>query len=236
MSEIRQRIAHNIDAVRSRIAAAAQRSGRSATDVTLVGVTKYVDVELTRLFPDAGCTVLGESRPQQLWEKAKRIPDPRVEWHLIGHLQRNKIRRTTPICTCIQSVDSLPLIELLERDGERRNQPMRALLEVNISGDRAKHGLTPPAALELAARLADLHYLRITGLMTIAALLSDAETAHADFAALRQLRDAMQARCGDTVSLSDLSMGMSRDFETAIEEGATIVRVGSALLEGVDGR
>ncbi len=235
MDEVLERLTRNVDVVRARIAAAARHGGRSAEEITLVGVTKYVGAEITRLFPDAGCTVLGESRPQQLWQKAAEIDDPRIDWHLIGHLQRNKISRTLPIVACIQSADSVALLDQLQRHAKRLSVAPRVLLEVNISGDPEKHGFAPDAAGALAARLDAWHPVRFIGLMTMAARASDAESARADFAALRRLRDQMRAECAGSVDLSELSMGMSRDFETAIEEGATIVRVGSALLEGVPG-
>ncbi len=232
MSELLQRIARNVNAVRERIAAAARRSGRAPEEITLVAVTKYVDADITRLFPDAGCHVLGESRPQQLWEKAAAIQDQRIRWHMIGHLQRNKVRRTLPVVSCIESVDSLALIEVLEREATRIDRRLHVLLEVNVSGDLAKHGFAPADAVGLAPRLGDWDHLEFTGLMTMAARASDAESARDDFATLRRLRDQMQQQCPPGVELSDLSMGMSRDFETAIEEGATIVRVGSALVAG----
>lgn len=226
-------IRKNVDAVRRQIAAAAGRCGRDPDAITLVAVTKYVDLEITRLFPQAGAVILGESRPQQLWDKAAALNDPRARWHMIGHLQRNKVRRTLRWVTCVESIDSEALIDVVEKEADKIGKTVRCLLEVNISGDPDKHGFTPAAAQRIARRLDGWPHVRFTGLMGMAARASDAESARVDFANLRRLRDAMQLECTAGIRLADLSMGMSRDFAAAIEEGATIVRVGSALLNGV---
>jgi pyridoxal phosphate enzyme (YggS family) len=218
MPDERQRIADNVAQVRQRISQAAERSGRTRDDVLLVAVTKYVGVDSARSLVDAGCQALGESRPQELWTKAEAMNDPAVQWHLIGHLQRNKIRRTLPWLRWLHSVDS---------------QRLRVLLEVNVSGDVDKTGFSIDEALRIAEQLGCWSHLEIGGLMAMSALESDAEAARRDFARLRELRDAMQRQCPPGIGLRQLSMGMSRDYEVAIEEGATMVRVGSALLEGV---
>ena len=233
MPDERQRIADNVAQVEQRISQAAQRSGRTRDDVLLVAVTKYVGVDIVRSLVEAGCRTLGESRPQDLWTKAEAIDDPTVEWHLIGHLQRNKIRRTLPRLSWLQSVDSRRLLEALDHETASRGQPLRVLLEVNVSGDVDKTGFSIDEASRLAEQLGQWSHLEIGGLMAMSALESDAESARQDFARLRELRDAMQRQCPPSILLRHLSMGMSRDYEVAIEEGATMVRVGSALLEGV---
>jgi hypothetical protein len=219
--------------VRQRISQAAQRSGRTADDVLLVAVTKYVGVDIARLLVEAGCQALGESRPQDLWTKAEAFDDPAVQWHLIGHLQRNKIRRTVPRLSWLHSVDSRRLLDALDHEAAARPLPLPVLLEVNVSGDMAKTGFSSDEVLLLAEQLGQWSHLDIGGLMAMSALESDAESARQDFARLRELRDAMQPQCPPPIVLRHLSMGMSRDYEVAIEEGATMVRVGSALLEGV---
>lgn len=228
------RISENIAALRERIANAAVRSGRATGDVTLVAVVKYVNADLTRAVVEAGCFDLGESRPQSLWAKASEIDDPRVRWHMIGHLQRNKARRTAEIASLIHSGDSLRLLNELNQIGRSIGRSVPTLLEVNISGDTTKHGFAPDSMEPQLANLAALNHLAIRGLMAMASLEGDADDARREFARLRQLRDRLQVNCPPQISLVDLSMGMSGDFEQAIEEGATIVRVGSALFEGLD--
>jgi PLP dependent protein len=232
-------IADNVTRIRERIAAAAARSGRSADDVLLVAVTKYVAADWIRPLVAAGCRDLGESRPQHLWEKATMFSDPPIRWHLIGHLQRNKIRRTLPLTHLIHSVDSPRLLAEIDQeasqgnDGDQEKRAVSVLLEVNVSGESAKHGFAPEAIEPLVERLAEYPNVAVRGLMCMAGLEGDALAARHDFATLRRLRDRLLPRCPPNVSLDELSMGMSGDFEAAIEEGATIVRVGSALFEGI---
>jgi pyridoxal phosphate enzyme (YggS family) len=230
MKDDAARIAENVARVRGRIADAAARSGRQASQITLVAVTKYVSAEMVRPLIAAGCIDLGESRPQQLWEKAAALTDVPVRWHLIGHLQRNKVRRTLPLVAMMHSVDSSRLLSAIE---EEQLDTLPVLLEVNISGEAAKSGLAPEVIEPFLATAAGYRHVAIRGLMGMAGLEGGLETARRDFAALRALRDRLRPRCPAGVTLDELSMGMSGDFEVAIEEGATIVRVGSALFEGV---
>ena len=227
------RIAENLSEVRQRVAAATKRSGRTSDAVTLIAVTKYVDVATTRLVAEAGCPDLGESRPQQLWEKADSFRVPGVRWHLVGHLQRNKIRKTLPHVSLIHSVDSEALLLAIDRIAGEIGEVSSVLLEVNISGDESKHGLATTEVaplLEIAGSLAHVH---VRGLMTMAALTGGEEVSRRNFAELRQLRDRLALVSPPGIELKELSIGMSRDYEIAIEEGATLVRVGSALFEGV---
>ncbi|NLX98482.1 MAG: YggS family pyridoxal phosphate-dependent enzyme [Rhodopirellula sp.] len=227
------RITENVAGVRERIAAAAAASGRSADDVTLVAVTKYVGPNVIRAVVGAGCTRLGESRPQQLWSRAAEIDDLRVEWHLIGHLQRNKVQRTLPLVAMIQSVDSLRLAAAINEAAAVSGRITPILLEVHISDDASKHGFEPDELDRTLQDLAGLEHVRIGGLMCMAGLEGGLAGAQRDFAALRRLRDRLRANCPPQIDLRELSMGMSGDYEVAIREGATIVRVGSALFEGV---
>lgn len=233
MSDPAATIAANLRRVRERIAAAADRSGRRAAEIQLVAVVKYVDANTARLLVDAGCRDLGESRPQQLWEKAEVLGDCDVNWHLVGHLQRNKIRRTLPLVSLIHSVDSEKLLSAIDRVAGEHRITADVLVEVNTSGDEAKHGAAPGDVQPLLAAASALRHIRIHGLMTMAALEGGTEVARANFAQLRELRDRLQPVCPANATLAELSMGMSRDFEVAIEEGATIVRVGSSLFEGL---
>jgi PLP dependent protein len=234
MSDDTARITENLARVRGRIADAAQRSGRAADAVKLVAVTKYVSAEAVRPLVEAGCRDLGESRPQQLWEKAAQLAKLLVRWHLIGPLQRNKTRRTLPLVAMIHSVDSVRLLAAINEETETSAiGPIPILLEVHISGEAAKHGFTPTELESLLAVAGDYPHVSIRGLMGMASLEGGLDVARREFAGLRELRDRLRARCPASVTLDELSMGMSGDFEAAIEEGATIVRVGSALFEGL---
>jgi pyridoxal phosphate enzyme (YggS family) len=229
-----QIIADNLVRVRDRIAQAALSAGRSPNEVQLVGVSKYVGVEQTAALLAAGCTILGESRPQQLCDKAAASELANAKWHLIGHLQRNKIRRTLPVVDMVHSVDSLRLLEAINECARELNQSTRVLLEVNCSGDMAKHGLSADELRNILPKLPRLEKVTVGGLMTMAALEGGEAVAAKNFAALRELRDAVQTDCPAGIDLRELSMGMSHDFVAAIREGATMVRVGSLLFEGIE--
>lgn len=231
MSESRERIADNLAAVEERLDAACRRAGRARSEVTLVAVTKTVSAEVAALLPGLGVHDLGESRPQELWRKAAALSG--VRWHLVGHLQRNKIERTLPLVERIDSVDSLRLLEALEEACRPESRALPALLEVNASREASKHGFAPEDVTGLAARLTELQFVRIEGLMTMAAYEEDPERTRPTFRALRELRERLAAEMGRP--LPHLSMGMSNDFEIAIEEGATLVRLGTVLFEGIDG-
>jgi len=233
MNNLNARIAENLARLRGRIADAAVRSGRAADDVRLVGVTKYVGEAEVRALVEAGCSDLGESRPQQLWQKAEAVGDLPIRWHMIGHLQRNKVRRTLPLVEMIHSADSPRLVATIDQVAGETARRLPILLEVNISGESAKGGFDPAAVEPFLEQAAGCRNVEVRGLMCMAALASGRGAAGRDFAELRRLRDRLRANCPEGVVMDELSMGMSGDFETAIAEGATIVRVGSALYEGV---
>jgi pyridoxal phosphate enzyme (YggS family) len=234
MPNLAARIAENLQRVREHIDAAAVRSGRNSRDIELVAVTKYVGSAEIRALAAAGCTTLGESRPQQLWDRAEALADLPIRWHMIGHLQRNKIRRTLPLLAMIHSVDSPRLAEAIDQTAGELSLSVPVLLEVHISGEETKGGFEPDEIEPLLPALAEYGRLEIRGLLCMAALEGGLDAAHRDFAALRDLRDRLRANCPANIRLDELSMGMSGDYEAAIEEGATIVRVGSALFEGID--
>lgn len=236
MTDIAARIRENLVRVRERMESAAARSGRSADSVTLVAVTKYVSPDIARLLAEAGCRDLGESRPQQLWEKAAALADvapPPIRWHMIGPLQRNKIARTLPLVSLLHSGESVKLLRAVQEEARQQQFVVPLLLEVNVSGDPAKHGFCPHELEPLLAGWARFDHLCIQGLMAMAGRESDPAATRAEFAQLRELRDRLSAMAPGHVKLTELSMGMSGDFEAAIEEGATMVRIGSALFEGL---
>lgn len=222
----RQSLADNLKRVEERIAAACARAGRERSSVTLVAVTKTVPVEVAALLPGLGVLDLGESRPQELWKKATAIPTAR--WHLIGHLQRNKVERTLPLVHRIHSVDSLRLLEGLDEQA----RPVEAYLEFNCSGEATKGGFAPAEADSLVGPLRKLRRVRVVGLMTMAAHEEDPQRCRPAFALLRDTSARLREQLGGQHPLDGLSMGMSNDFEVAIEEGATAIRLGSVLFEG----
>lgn len=226
------RLEQNYRDVIRRIDAASARAGRPSEKVTLVAVTKSAEPDWIRELIGLGAGDLGESRPQQLVERTEQISGP-VRWHLVGHLQRNKARRVLPLVSLIHSVDSLRLLSALERLGDEMNLEPRVLLEVNISGEARKHGFTPDELTAHWDEVLACRHVRIEGLMTMAPLSDDPETSRPVFRGLRELRDRLAAASPPSFTLPHLSMGMSDDFEAAIEEGATIVRIGTSLFEGL---
>lgn len=227
-----ERISRNVVEVRQRIADAASRAGREASDITLIAVTKYSDEAQTRAIISAGCLDLGENRPQQLWEKSAALSDAAgARWHQIGHLQRNKVAKTVPIIDLLHSVDSLRLLEQVDRAAQECAKRQPILLEVNVSGDASKHGWRSSEMGEVITSALEFENVEVQGLMTMATLGGSPDATRRNFDSLRQLRDRLQNQVDGDVRLQHLSMGMSGDFEIAIEEGATMVRVGSALLK-----
>lgn len=234
INDIAAGIRDNLAGVRERIAVAAARSGRQHDQIRLVGVTKYVAADIARVLVEAGVNDLGESRPQELWKKAESLVDLPIHWHVIGHLQRNKVKRTLECRVIIHSVDSLRLLQEINFHAASLPVPVvDVLLEVNISGDSAKHGFRPDEIDPLIPEISKLPHVAVCGLMTMAGLESNSDQTRREFAALRELRDKLGLNHGPNMVLKELSMGMSDDYEIAIEEGATMVRVGSALFEGV---
>ena len=225
---LRERIA----VVEERLQAACSRAGRDRREITLVAVTKTISAAIAALLPELGLLHLGENRPQELWRKAATVRKT-VHWHLVGHLQRNKIERTLPLVHLIHSVDSLRLLEALEKEAARQGRPVPVLLEVNASREPQKHGFGPDELLQFLPPIAALQHVQVEGLMTMAALAEDPERGRPTFALARRLRGRLAEELGPPHTMRHLSMGMSNDFEIAIEEGATLVRIGTALFEGI---
>jgi len=232
MSTIHEILGQRLEAIRTRVQAACGRVGRSPESVTLIGVTKTVGHEVAQALVDLGVADLGENRPQELWRKSDLVSGAR--WHVIGHLQRNKVERTVGLSSLIHSVDSERLLEAVETEAKRIGKQTAVLLEVNCSGEEAKHGFTPEAVLAFTSNLKPLQFVRIEGLMTMAALADDPEAARPAFRRLAGLRKELRQVLDDQHPLNQLSMGMSGDFEMAIEEGATHIRLGTVLVGGLE--
>jgi pyridoxal phosphate enzyme (YggS family) len=244
---VRRKLSENLKRIRERMADACQRRNRQPEEVRLVAVTKTVEVDVVRSAVEMGLTDLGESRVQELIRRAGMIrehlgrrrvmdrdevpPDPR--WHMIGHLQRNKVRAVLPWVEMVHSLDSLRLAEELGAEAVRAGRTIPVLIEVNVSGEKSKFGIAVGAAPHLAENLRSLSGLSVVGLMTMAPFVENPEDVRQDFARLREVFEDMRSDQVVGPEFRELSMGMSNDFEVAIEEGATMVRIGTALFEGV---
>jgi PLP dependent protein len=226
-------IAANISSVKDRIAFAARGAGRNAADIALMAVTKTQPAERIREAYEAGQRLFGENRVQDFATKAGALQDLHAaEWHMIGHLQNNKASRTVELFSAVDSVDSLKLAERLNAAASKLSRKLDILIEINVGGEAAKSGVPPDsAALEELVRAAPrLEALVFRGLMTVPPFTEDPQGARPYFRQLRELRDTIAARKLPAIAMDQLSMGMSHDFEVAIEEGSTCVRVGTAIF------
>lgn len=220
-------IAHNLEQVRSKIIEAAQKCSRSPDEIQLVAVSKTHEAEKVRAAFDAGQEIFGESKVQEARAKIPLLPSA-VRWHFIGRLQKNKVRHALPLFELFHGVDSLALAENMNRIAEEDGLRPRILLEVNVAGEGSKIGFAPEQLRSQFEQLNSLGRITVDGLMTIPPLAEEAEASRKYFVVLRGLRDQLEKEFA--VSLPQLSMGMSNDFAIAIEEGATLVRVGTAIF------
>jgi hypothetical protein len=220
-------LAANLESLRRRIGAACERAGRDPASVTLVAVSKGQPPAVVRAAAELGLTLFGENKVQEAKAKIPLCPG-RLRWHLIGHLQTNKARDAVHFFELIHSVDSLHLAEEIQRQADKAAKSVAVLIEVNVAGEASKFGYRPAALLQELAALNALPRLEIHGLMTLAPWSPDPERARPHFRRLRELKQECEQRLG--APLAHLSMGMSGDFEPAIEEGATLVRIGTALF------
>jgi pyridoxal phosphate enzyme (YggS family) len=229
-----EKIRENYLQVLRDVAEVASAAGRNPETVRVVAVTKYVDLADTRALVEAGCVDLGESRPQNVWEKAPQLP-PSVRWHLIGHLQRNKVRRTLPQVHLLHSLDSMRLTEELTKEASSLDMSIGVLLEIRIAQDASKTGMAPEDATQWLERyVADerlRNRVRLQGLMGMSSLGADVSQVRREFASLRTWMETWNQRYA--LAMTELSMGMSQDFAIAIAEGSTVVRIGSRLFEGL---
>lgn len=223
----------NLQEVEERIRAACQRAGRDRSEVTLVAVSKTKPVETLQEAYDQGVRVFGENKVQEIREKYEALPKD-IEWHMIGHLQTNKVKYIVDKVRLIHSVDSLRLAEVIEKEAEKQNRIMDILLEVNVAEEESKFGLKTEEVLPLAEKIAELSHIRLRGLMTIAPFVENPEKNRAIFANLHDLYVDIKEKNIDNGTVSILSMGMTNDYEVAIEEGATMVRVGTGIFGARD--
>jgi len=219
-------IAANIKGIIHKIKLAAERVGRKEESVELVAVTKTVDVSKIKEAIRAGIKIIGENRVQEAREKFKDI-GKEIEWHLIGHLQTNKVKYIFDIFSLIHSVDSLLLSEEIQRRAENKGLETDILIEVNLSGEKTKFGILPEKAINFVKDISRFKNINIMGLMTIPPFSESPEDSRKYFKMLRMLRDDIQK---EGIEMKELSMGMSNDFEAAVEEGATMVRIGTAIF------
>lgn len=223
-------IAKNLANVKKRMAEAARKAGRDPDSVRLVTVTKTVPEDKMFEAGRAGATLFGESKIQEALQKIALIGYEGFEWHFIGHLQKNKVKFIFDAFELIHSVDNLSLAEEIHRGAIQRRRVMPVLIQVNVSGEESKFGVSPEGLEEMLGNLSKLDGLQVKGLMTIPPFDPDPERSRPYFAKLRELAQQMSEKKIDNVELNELSMGMSNDYTIAIEEGATLVRVGTAIF------
>jgi hypothetical protein len=240
MAITRTQILKNVERIRQEISAACERAAREPQEVSMVAVTKSQELETIRNLIEAGVSELGENRAQQLVVRAREIDAwlgrkrsdtiPPIRWHMIGHLQRNKVKATLEHADLVHSVDSLRLAEELETRAAKADKRVEVFLQINCSEEPQKHGVAVGAAMHLGETIASMQHLRLVGLMTMAPLAEDPEQARPAFARLRELFEEMRSDGIGGDDFRHLSMGMSQDYTVAVEEGATMLRIGSALF------
>ncbi|MCK4658144.1 MAG: YggS family pyridoxal phosphate-dependent enzyme [Phycisphaerae bacterium] len=245
---MKRKLAENFRKVQGRIEEACARAGRDPSEITLVAVTKAVGIDVVRHLVDSGVRDLGESRVQELTKRAAMVSEflsrrrreaesgnlQHPNWHMIGHLQRNKVKALLPWVRLIHSVDSLRLVEEIDAQARKLNRSVEVLMEINAGIEDQKYGIPVAAAAHLAEQMESLPGLRLTGLMAMAPLDVNADRIHGCFARIAELFEEMRREVVRRDDFCVLSMGMSNDFETAIECGSTMVRIGTALMEGVE--
>lgn len=222
-------IKENLEEVREKIRQACQRSGRREEEVTLISVSKTKPVEMLKEAYEAGSRDFGENRVQEIMEKYDQMPED-VRWHMIGHLQKNKVRQVIDKSVLIHSVDTVELAEQIEKDAAKRDLTVDILLEVNVAEEESKFGFRTEDVESAVMKIKELPHVHIKGLMTIAPFVSNSEDNREVFKKLYQLYVDIRSKNIDNVSMSVLSMGMTGDYEVAIEEGATMIRVGTGIF------
>ena len=222
-------IRENLEEVEKRIQAACERAGRDRSEVTLIAVSKTKPVSDIREAMECGIKVFGENKVQEIRDKTEEIKEP-LDWHMIGHLQTNKVKYLPGKVCMIHSVDKMSLAEEIEKQAAKNDLVMDVLCEVNMAGEDSKFGLTPSEAPDFVRKIAEFPHVRVRGLMTIAPYTEEPESNRIYFRDLRKMLEALRAENIDGTQLDTLSMGMTGDYEVAIEEGATFVRVGTGIF------
>ncbi|HIY01385.1 MAG TPA: YggS family pyridoxal phosphate-dependent enzyme [Candidatus Blautia faecipullorum] len=222
-------VADNLEKVKENIAEACRKAGRDPGEVTLIAVSKTKPVELLREAYDAGARCFGENKVQEIMDKYPQLPAD-IQWHMIGHLQRNKVKYIVDKVKMIHSVDSLRLAETIEQEASKRGVQVPVLLEVNVAQEESKFGLKTDEVLPLAEAVSAFPHIKIQGLMTIAPYVDDPEENRGIFRQLKKLSVDIEAKNINNVTMSVLSMGMTGDYQVAVQEGATMVRVGTGIF------
>jgi PLP dependent protein len=227
---LQETIAANLEHVRHRLVRSSERAGRSPSSVRLVAISKTHPVDYVRAALAAGQRAFGENRVQEALEKIRATSDTPIEWHLVGHLQSNKARKSAGAFACIHSIDSAELLRRVEEGAGEAGHTLDVLVQVDLAGEPTKHGAESDALLSIFETAGGCRAARVCGLMVLPPFFPDPEDARPFFRRLRGLRDELEGRGVPPSMLRELSMGMSHDFEVAVEEGATIVRVGTAIF------
>lgn len=222
-------VQEQLEEVRQNIRNACERSGRKVEDVTLIAVSKTKPVPMLQEAYDAGARDFGENKVQEILEKEPQLPSD-IRWHMIGHLQKNKVRQVIDKAVLIHSVDTVGLAERIEKEAVKRDLDVSILLEVNVAGEESKFGFAPEEVEKAAREIAKYPHVHIQGLMTIAPFVENSEENRGVFKKLYELYVDMKRKNIDNVTMNVLSMGMTGDYQTAIEEGATMVRVGTGIF------
>lgn len=222
-------VKENLKDVEARVVAACERAGRKREDVTLIAVSKTKPVEMIREIMECGVVDFGENKVQEMCSKMEVITEP-LHWHLIGHLQRNKVKYIVDKAYLIHSVDSVRLAQEIQKEAQKHNVTCNVLVEINIGGEETKSGVPKEEAMELVKEIASLSNVKVKGLMTIAPPVEHPEDARGYFKEMKAVFEEIKAASIPNVEMKELSMGMTGDFEVAIEEGATMVRVGTAIF------
>ena len=223
-------ISDNIADVKSNIAEAARGVGRDPAEIRLIAVSKTVDARQIAEACDCGQNLFGENRVQEALEKIDLLKRKGIDWHLIGHLQKNKVKQIIGQFDLVHSIDSFSLAETVHQKSQERGLVTAVLMQVNISGEESKYGLPPEELQDTLVRVSQLSGLQVKGLMTIPPMLTDPEASRKHFVRLRELRDQLAKQVIGNIQLDELSMGMSNDYKVAVQEGATLVRVGTAIF------
>lgn len=226
---MKEYISSHLRQVQERIQCACNRSGRDTHEVTLIAVSKTKPLEALQLAYDCGVRDFGENKVQEILQKAPQMPKD-TRFHMIGHLQRNKVRQVLPFVTMIHSVDSLRLAEEIQQEAKRISKIVDILLEVNVAGEESKFGFSPEELINIIQQICNFSHIHVCGLMTIAPFVENPEENRNYFRTLKQLSLDIISKNIDNVDMNVLSMGMTNDYKVAIEEGATMVRVGTAIF------